>query len=69
MLDKQIDPDDLIALLSLRCVAAGSMSAWARQKGVSTTYVSEVLRGKKEPGGKLLKAIGYRRVVMYEEVR
>lgn len=50
--------DDVRALLLAACDAAGSQVAWARQWGISTSYVNDVLRGRKEPGPKILRALG-----------
>jgi DNA-binding transcriptional regulator YdaS (Cro superfamily) len=59
---------DVIKRLADECRAVGGQSAWARQAGVSATYVSDVLAGKREPGGRLLLALGIKRVVLYMEV-
>lgn len=46
---------------------SGDQKSVAEQLGVSTTYLSEVLRGTKLPGPKILKALGLRRVEVYEK--
>ncbi len=45
---------------------ASSQTAWAKMVGVSQTYVSDVLAGKKEPSGKLLERFNLIRIVAYE---
>jgi DNA-binding transcriptional regulator YdaS (Cro superfamily) len=45
----------------------GDQKTAATQIGVSPTYLSEVIRGTKPPGPKILKAIGFRRVEAYEK--
>lgn len=37
----------------------------ARKLGVSLSYLNMVIRGTREPAGKLLKALGKRRQVVY----
>ena len=48
---------------------AGSQDAAAKRLGISPQYLCDVLRGRREPGKKLLDALGYRRLVVYEQVR
>lgn len=40
-------------------------AAWARSKGVSAAYVNDVLKGRRDPGPKILDALGFERVVTY----
>lgn len=44
---------------------AGNNAAWAKQNGVSASYVSDVLAGRREPGKLILDALGLERVVTY----
>lgn len=49
------------------CEAAGSQKAWAKRHGVGTSYVCDVLMGRRGPGPSILDALGlelagYRRV-------
>jgi hypothetical protein len=55
----------LLRELRARVQAAGSQAAAARALGVHVMDVSHVLLGKREPAGKLLKAMGWVRVVDY----
>lgn len=56
---------EVIALLRQRCADVGSQAKWARDAGLSQTYVNEVLRGTRAPGKKLLDALGMIAVVDY----
>ena len=47
----------------------GSQRALAKELGVSEPYLSDVIRGRREPGPKLLKARGLERVVDYRAVK
>jgi hypothetical protein len=44
----------------------GSRKAFAQWAGLSPSYVGDVLRGNREPGQKILDALGLKRVVEYE---
>ena len=48
--------------------AAGSQKALAQCCGVSEPFFSDVLRGRRERGEKLLTALGCRRVVSDEPI-
>ena len=43
-----------------------TQSALAKELGVSPAYLSDILRGKRDPGPQVLGALGLERVVTYE---
>jgi transcriptional regulator with XRE-family HTH domain len=47
---------------------AGSQKALAKNLGISAAYLSDVLHFRREPGKKLLDAIGIRAEVTYEYI-
>ncbi len=47
----------------------GSQTAAARNLGVSLAYLNDVIRGRREPGEKLLTPIGIQKVVIYQEMQ
>jgi DNA-binding transcriptional regulator YdaS (Cro superfamily) len=47
------------------CLRSGSQKAWAAAHGVSPAYVHDALQGRREPGAKILAALGYERRVRY----
>ncbi len=49
---------EVVAMLKRVCTAAGTAKAWAKQHDVSEAYVSDVLRGKKDPGEAICRALG-----------
>lgn len=51
----------------LRKAVDGNASAWARPLGISQAYVSDVLAGRREPGDKILQALGLEKVVTYRK--
>jgi len=58
--------DDLIALVRLEIVKARSQRNLARQWEVSPSYITDLLRGLRDPGPKILQAMGLERVVLYQ---
>lgn len=46
----------------------GSQTAFAEDKGLSPTYVSDVIRGRRDPGEKILNILGLKKVIRYERV-
>ena len=57
-------------ILELKKRVAGSTQvAVAAELGVSTQYVCDVLRGTRQPGPKILTALGLERHVTYRRVQ
>ena len=54
--------DDVRALLRKACEKSGTQQAWARKHGLSPTYVSDVLVGRREPGPAICKILRVERV-------
>lgn len=52
-------------ILALEIAKAGTALAFANKHGIAPSYVSETLRGRKEPAKKVLDALGLERVVSY----
>ena len=48
---------------------AGSQSAFAAQNCLSTGYVSDVLAGRREPGLKILRALGVEEDMAHTSIR
>ena len=44
---------------------AGSRTALAARCGISAQYIADVMNGRRDPGKKVLAALGYERVVLY----
>jgi hypothetical protein len=62
-----LTPDALREAIAVRVRLAGEQRILANACGVSPQYLCDVLSGRREPGAKLLKGLGYRRVVIYEQ--
>lgn len=57
--------DDVRERLTKVTNSAGGKSAWGRQHGISPAYISDVIGGRRDPGEKILQALGLERVVTY----
>jgi DNA-binding transcriptional regulator YdaS (Cro superfamily) len=64
-----MNAEDVRDLLRRKVEQAGSQAAWADERGVTPAYVSDVLRGTREPGPAILNALGLERVVSYRQKR
>jgi len=62
------DALDMHRILCERIRAEKSQAAFARKLGVTPAYVSYVMSGERPIGDKLLRALGYRRVVRFEPI-
>lgn len=49
----------------IRSKAKPTQAAWAKANGISPAYVSDVIAGRREPGQKILDALGLERVTTY----
>lgn len=59
--------DELIDLIRIAVKVAGSQRALARQWEVAPAYITDLLHGLRDPGPKILDALGYERVVFYKK--
>ena len=60
-----MDKTKVIELLESDIKRAGSQMSWATRKNISFGYVNDVLRGKRDPGWKILEALDLEKVVTY----
>lgn len=60
--------EQLILYMQMQIALAGSQKAFAKQCGISEQYLTDILKLRREPGEKILKALGWNRVVMYTMV-
>ena len=56
---------DMRSFLRHKCESAGSQAEWCRQNNLDGAYVSAVLNGRIQPGGKMLAALGYRKITTF----
>lgn len=63
-----VDAYAVIGRIRNRCRDRGARAAWARELGVSTAFVSQVVRGMREPTPAMLKSINLRARTFYEEI-
>lgn len=57
-----------LALLAMAASVGGSQTKLAEQLGVSVAFVNGVIKGRKAPSGKILKLLGYEKVVAYRKI-
>ena len=60
-----MNAEDVRKILRAACANRGGQKNFAESAGVSQQYVSDVLNGKREPGGAILDALNIERVVTY----
>lgn len=58
---------DILDRMRAAVEQAGSQRAFAEQHKISLQYVNDVLRGRREPGQRILDALGVEKVVSYRE--
>lgn len=61
---KTCDPLEILRALC----AKSNQKQVAAELGVSQSYLSDVLLGRKEPGESILQPLGLRRVIRYERI-
>lgn len=61
----RLSQDEFRVALADACETAGGQGAWASSVGLSKTYVSDVINGRRAPGPEICKALGYERQETY----
>lgn len=61
-----LSPAEVRERIQAACVEAGSQIAFAERAGVSTSFLSNVLAGRRTPGAKLLRLMGLQKAVFYQ---
>lgn len=59
--------EDVLELIRREVKACGTQQAFAVKVGITQGYVNDILRRKREPGPKVLEALGLEKVVVYKE--
>lgn len=62
------DVDHIRGLVRQAEQSVGGQKALASQWGISVQYISDVLRGYRDPGKSILAALGYERVILYRKI-
>ena len=60
--------EDIREMLREAIKKAGNQKRWAELAGVSPQYVSDVLKGRREPGESIAKMFGYKSITLYIKV-
>lgn len=61
--------EQVLALLRRECEKAGGQAAWAKAAGLSASYVSDALQGRREPGESILRVLGLEKVTTYRRIK
>lgn len=69
MTKKQLELIHIISALRQLVEVEGSQAEAAKQLGVSAQYLSDVLTHKREPGAKILNAMGWKAKTIYVPLR
>lgn len=64
---KLLDLPAVLTALAQSVAAAGSQVQWCSANDISTAYLSEVLKGRRDPGKKILDALGLESIVLYSK--
>lgn len=62
-----ITQDKILELIKTEVERAGSQVALAVSIGITPAYLSDILNGNRNPSTKLLRHLGYKRVMMYRK--
>jgi DNA-binding phage protein len=54
---RMLDDKAVVGLLRSAVDRAGGQSAWARKERIDRTLLNRVLRGRKQPTGKIIRAL------------
>ena len=65
---QSITHEELLGRLRQQMQASGSQNKAARDLGVSVQYLAEVLKGHRPIGPTLLRGLGIRKIIIYEEI-
>jgi hypothetical protein len=57
--------EEVVEKLKAACKDAGGQTAWGAAHGVSGAYVHDCVRGRRDPGESILRALGLQREVRY----
>lgn len=63
-----MNDEQFIGLIKFMVTELGSQKEFARTFKLSEQFVSDVVNGRRKPTARLAKALGYRRVYLYERI-
>lgn len=66
---KTFNSEQVISALKEACKAEGSQKAWANKHGLSSSFVTDVLQGRRGLTDRVLTALGLRKEEIYKSVR
>lgn len=66
---RQLEMEDVVALLSTQAKRAGGVVAWSAKTGIHRTTISKVLAGQQLPTKGIIRTLGLRTVFVVEKRR
>jgi DNA-binding phage protein len=60
----RLDLNDVLRLLRRDVERAGGQAEWARRTGVDRTHLNQVMRGRKLPAGRIVRALGLKKLLL-----
>ena len=60
---------EVLRRLEAAIVEHGTQQAFADYQGISRVVISQLLNGRIDPPPKILKALGLRRVILYDDIK
>ena len=64
-----ISQADIVEEVRLLADSMSTHEALAEKMNISSQYLSDVLQGRRNPGPKIQKFLGVKRVIMYQEIK
>lgn len=64
---EQYTKEDVRTALRAECWSAGSQAVWAKRHGFSRSYITDILKGRRDVTEKLAAALGLTRRVVFEK--
>lgn len=67
--DFMLTVDQVVEKLITDIKRAGTQAAWARENGVSQSYLHDVIHRKRRPGAKILSALSLTSIRAYAKIK
>ncbi len=64
---KQLTKQELIEIVKDQIKTFGSQKAFAAHCKISAAYLNDFLQNRREPGEKILTALGFTKIIYYEK--
>lgn len=62
---RYLNKADVVKMVAAACDRAGGQRVWASENGLSPAYVTDVLKGRRDPADSICRALGLERRVIF----